>query len=142
MSHEVEALDSAEGGDGRRQAAAKAFALLETYLREHGPTPETPEVMFQLAELKWEEAKSQFLPQMARVQRRRREMQRAEEEEPACRTPPQPGLDLDLVAGALSEAAEGLSAVPQDRRGALSVWVFAALRGQGRSRRWCSSSAS
>ncbi|MCU1280817.1 MAG: hypothetical protein JWM53_4363, partial [bacterium] len=64
VSQEVEALiqqKEAMVAVKRRQG----IALLETYLREHGPTPETAEVMFQLAELKWEEAKSQFLSQMA-----------------------------------------------------------------------------
>src|SRR4051812_41927807 len=59
VSHEVEALIQQKEGEvavKRRQG----IVLLETYLREHGPTPETAEVMFQLAELKWEEAKSQF----------------------------------------------------------------------------------
>ena len=64
VSHEVEEMiqqKEAMVAVKRREG----IALLETYLREHGPTPETPEVMFQLAELKWEEAKSQFLTQMA-----------------------------------------------------------------------------
>jgi TolA-binding protein len=41
------------------------IALIETYLREHQPGPETAEVLFQLAELRWEESKAAFLAQMA-----------------------------------------------------------------------------
>jgi cellulose synthase operon protein C len=43
----------------------EGISLLEVYLREHGVTPETAEVIFQLAELKWEESKANFLSEMA-----------------------------------------------------------------------------
>jgi TolA-binding protein len=46
----------------RRKAGVK---LIETYLREHPNTPETAELLFQLAELKWEQSKANFLEQMA-----------------------------------------------------------------------------
>ncbi len=45
----------------RRGAGVK---LIETYLREHPGTPETAELLFQLAELRWEQAKADFLSQM------------------------------------------------------------------------------
>ena len=51
VSHEVEALiqqKEAMVAVKRREG----IRLLETYLREHGPRPETAEVIFQLAELK------------------------------------------------------------------------------------------
>ena len=97
VSHEVEAMiqqKEAEVAVKRRQG----IVLLETYLREHGPTPETPEVMFQLAELKWEEAKSQFMTQMAAFNAAV-EKCNGEKNKSACRTPPQPGLDLTSSQG-------------------------------------------
>ncbi|MGZ3426533.1 MAG: hypothetical protein ACXVCV_07785, partial [Polyangia bacterium] len=104
VSHEVEALISQKEAlvaVKRRQG----IVLLETYLREHGPTPETPEVMFQLAELKWEEAKSQFLTQMAAfnaaVEKCNEQKQKG-----LCRTPPQPGLDLTSSQGLYQKLLE------------------------------------
>ena len=91
VSHEVEALiqqKEAEVAVKRREG----IRLLETYLREHGPTPETAEVMFQLAELKWEEAKSQFLTQMTAFNAAVEKCNA--EKKPGCHTPPQPTLDL------------------------------------------------
>ena len=46
----------------RRRAG---IALIETYLREHPGTPETAELLFQLAELRWEQSKADFLAQMS-----------------------------------------------------------------------------
>lgn len=97
VSHEVEALiqqKEAMVTVKRREG----IRLLETYLREHGPTPETAEVMFQLAELKWEEAKSQFLEQMAAFNAAV-EKCNAEKNKPGCRVPPQPTLDLTSSQG-------------------------------------------
>ncbi|MDB4967310.1 MAG: Tetratricopeptide 2 repeat protein [Myxococcales bacterium] len=91
VSHEVEALIQRKEGEvavKRRQG----IVLLETYLREHGPTPETPEVVFQLAELKWEEAKSQFLQQMSAFNTAVENC--AKEKQARCKTPPQPTLEL------------------------------------------------
>lgn len=91
VSHEVEELlrrKEAEVAVKRRQG----IVLLEQYLREHGPTPQTPEVMFQLAELRWEEAKSQFLSEMAKFNAAVEECNKAKQK--GCRTPPQPNLDL------------------------------------------------
>ena len=91
VSHEVEALiqqKETEVAVKRREG----IRLLETYLREHGPTPETAEVMFQLAELKWEEAKSQFLTQMTAFNAAVEKCNA--EKKPGCHTPPQPTLDL------------------------------------------------
>jgi len=45
----------------RRKAGVK---LIEVYLKEHPGTPETSELLFQLAELKWEQSKADFLSQM------------------------------------------------------------------------------
>ena len=97
VSHEVEALIEQK----EAQVAVKrreGIRLLETYLREHGPTPETAEVMFQLAELKWEESKSQFLSQMAAFNAAV-EKCNAEKNKPGCHVPPQPGLDLTSSQG-------------------------------------------
>ncbi len=71
----------------------QGIALLEQYLREHGPTPQTAEVMFQLAELKWEEAKSQFLSDMATFNAAV-EQCNAQKGKAPCHSPPQPQLDL------------------------------------------------
>ena len=97
VSHEVEALiqqKEAMVTVKRREG----IRLLETYLREHGPTPETAEVMFQLAELKWEEAKSQFLEQMAAFNAAV-EKCNAEKNKAGCHVPPQPTLDLTSSQG-------------------------------------------
>jgi TolA-binding protein len=64
VSHEVEQLLKAKEGLVAEKRKA-AIALIETYLREHQPGPETAEVLFQLAELKWEESKATFLARMA-----------------------------------------------------------------------------
>jgi TolA-binding protein len=64
VSAEVEALirqKETEVADKRHIG----IKLLENYLREHKPGSETGEVLFQLAELRWEESKSRFLSQMA-----------------------------------------------------------------------------
>src|SRR5579884_767346 len=37
---------------------------------------------------------------------------------------------FEIVAGALCALIEGISEFPQNRRGTLSIWVFAALRRQ------------
>jgi len=64
VSREVEGLLKAKEAlvAERRKAG---IGLIETYLREHQPGPETSEVLFQLAELRWEETKANFLGQMA-----------------------------------------------------------------------------
>ena len=101
--------------------------------------------MFQLAELKWEESKSQFLSQMAALQRRRREVQQRAEARRgvvphAARSR---GLDLHLVAGAVPAAAR--SEYPQFRKIDAVLYLYGfSLRSEGkrRPRRWCSSSAS
>ncbi len=65
VSAEVEALlrkKEAEVAE-RRKAGVK---LIETYLREHPNTPEVGELLFQLAELRWEESKANFLADMVR----------------------------------------------------------------------------
>ena len=101
VSHEVEALIEQK----EAQVAVKrreGIRLLETYLREHGPTPETAEVMFQLAELKWEESKSQFLSQMAAFNaavEKCNAPKNKEANKPGCHVPPQPGLDLTSSQG-------------------------------------------
>jgi TolA-binding protein len=64
VSQEVEELlrkKEAEVAE-RRKAGVK---LIETYLREHPGTPETAELLFQLAELRWEQSKAEFLDKMA-----------------------------------------------------------------------------
>src|SRR4051812_46026258 len=64
VSSQVEQIlrqKEAQVGVKRREG----IGLLETFLREHQPTAETPEVIFQLAELRWEEAKASFLSEMA-----------------------------------------------------------------------------
>ncbi len=64
LSNEVEAiLREKERVVGEKRRAA--IALIEKFLREHKGAPEEPEVLFQLAELRWEESKSQFLVEMA-----------------------------------------------------------------------------
>ena len=113
-----------------RSSGARASRSLETYLREHGPTPETAEVVFQLAELKWEEAKSQFLTQMARVQCRRREVQakRKQPKLPARRR--RAGARSDVVAGALPAA---LKDYPQFRKTDAVLYLYGfSLRSEGK----------
>ena len=128
MSHEVEALieqKEAMVTVKRRQG----IALLETYLREHGPTPETPEVMFQLAELKWEESKSQFLTQMAAFNAAV-EKCNAEKQKGLCRTPPQPGLDLTSSQGLYQRL---LREYPQFRKTDAVLYLYGfSLRGEGK----------
>jgi tetratricopeptide (TPR) repeat protein len=54
-----------------KEAAAareEAIHLIEAYLAEHPNTAETPEALFKLAELYWEDAKVAFLGQMGRYQ--------------------------------------------------------------------------
>jgi TolA-binding protein len=65
VSAEVEALLRKKEQEvaERRKAGVK---LIETYLREHPGTPEVGELLFQLAELKWEESKANFLSDMVR----------------------------------------------------------------------------
>jgi TolA-binding protein len=87
----------------------EGIGLLETFLREHPPSAETPEVIFQLAELQWEESKASFLSEMAAYnaavekcsakdeekkpeKKRRGAVKLAEPEH--CKLPPQPALDL------------------------------------------------
>src|SRR4051812_25146178 len=88
----------------------EGIGLLETFLREHPPSAETPEVVFQLAELKWEESKATFLSEMAAFNAavekcsgreekkeekpKRRGAVRLAEPEQRCKIPPQPQLDL------------------------------------------------
>ncbi len=128
MSHEVEALieqKEAMVTVKRRQG----IALLETYLREHGPTPETPEVMFQLAELKWEESKSQFLTQMAAFNAAV-EKCNAEKQKGLCRTPPQPGLDLTSSQGLYQRL---LREYPQFRKIDTVLYLYGfSLRDEGK----------
>jgi cellulose synthase operon protein C len=92
------------------QKRQEGIRLIEIYLREHPHTPETAEVLFQLAELKWEEAKATFLSQMAvynaavekcasskepppKNEKKRRGAVRLAEPE-RCKLPPQPELEL------------------------------------------------
>ena len=64
VSSQIEALllKKEREVEGRRRAG---IALIETYLREHPNTPETAELLFQLAELRWEQSKADFLAQMS-----------------------------------------------------------------------------
>jgi TolA-binding protein len=128
VSHEVEALlkqKEAEVAVKRRQG----IGLLEQYLREHGPTPETPEVMFQLAELKWEESKSHFLGQMAAynasVEKCAQEKQKG-----ACRPLPQPNLDLTSSQGLYRRL---LTEYPKFRKSDAVLYLYGfSLRSEGR----------
>ena len=90
VSHEVESLLRAKEALVAEKRRA-GISLIETYLREHQPGPETPEVLFQLAELRWEESKSAFLSQMA-VHTAAAE--KCAKEGHGCRPPPMPRLDL------------------------------------------------
>ena len=92
VSHEVESLLKYKEALVAEKRKA-AIALIETYLREHPPGQETPEVLFQLAELRWEEAKAQFLTQMAVYTAGAEKCAKAKPEE-KCRPPAQPRLDL------------------------------------------------
>jgi TolA-binding protein len=67
ISHEIEALIQQKEHQvtERRQAA---IALLESFLAGHPHAPEEAEVLFQLAEMRWEEAKAGFLVGMAAYQ--------------------------------------------------------------------------
>ena len=64
VSQEVEALLRQKEREVAERRKA-GVTLIETYLREHPRTPETAELLFQLAELRWEEAKAEFLERMA-----------------------------------------------------------------------------
>ncbi len=127
VSHEVEALiqqKEALVAIKRREG----IRLLEQYLREHGPTPETAEVMFQLAELKWEEAKSQFLAQMAAFNAAVEKC--AEAKKPGCHTPPQPGLDLVSSQGLYERL---LKEYPQFRKTDAVLYLYGfSLRSEGK----------
>jgi TolA-binding protein len=127
ISHEVEALISAKEAEvqvRRRQG----IALLETYLREHGPTPETPEVIFQLAELKWEEAKSQFLAQMALSNAAIEQCAKAKDKR--CKAPPQPTLDLTSSQVLYKRL---LNEYPRFRKIDAVLYLYGfSLRGEGR----------
>ena len=127
VSHEVELLiqqKEAQVTVKRREG----IRLLETYLREHGPTPQTPEVMFQLAELKWEEAKSQFLTQMAAFNAA---VEKCNQEKKAgCHTPPQPGLDLTSSQGLYQRL---LKEYPQFRKTDAVLYLYGfSLRSEGK----------
>jgi TolA-binding protein len=90
VSAEVEALlraREAEVGVRRRQA----IQLLEAYLATQPPSEETPEVLFQLAELRWEESKAAFLALMAT---HNATVERCAREKHGCHAPSPPRLDL------------------------------------------------
>ncbi|MFI5290101.1 MAG: tetratricopeptide repeat protein, partial [Polyangia bacterium] len=100
VSREVEALLREKESEVAEKRKA-GIALIETYLREHQPGPETPEVLFQLAELKWEESKASFLAKMGAytgaVDACTQAKDRAEKQKqpaPRCAIPSQPRLDL------------------------------------------------
>lgn len=99
ISHEVEELLRAKEAQVAERRKA-GIALIETYLREHKPGPETSEVLFQLAELKWEAAKATFLSEMATynagVERcvKHNEKIKGDPKAARCKNPPQPRLDL------------------------------------------------
>ncbi len=126
VSHEVEALiqqKEAMVAIKRREG----IALLETYLREHGPTPQTPEIMFQLAELKWEEAKSQFLAEMAAYNAAVEKC--AQQKKAGCHTPPQPTLDLKSSQGLYARL---LKEYPQFRKTDAVLYLYGfSLRSEG-----------
>jgi len=92
VSHEVEALLRAKESLVAEKRKA-AIALIQTYLHEHPPGPETSEVLFQLAELKWEESKSSFLSKMAEHNAAAELCARARSNA-LCKPPPTPRLDL------------------------------------------------
>jgi TolA-binding protein len=91
VSHEVESLLKAKESLVAEKRKA-AIALIETYLREHPPGVETSEVLFQLAELKWEESKSIFLAKMAEHTAAAENCAKAKNNQ--CKPPPMPRLDL------------------------------------------------
>ncbi len=133
----------------------EGIALLETFLREHQPTPETPEVIFQLAELKWEESKAIFLSEMAaynaaveacssakeaeskekdkaeaKPERKRRGAIRLAEPE-HCKLPPQPQLDL---GSSQKLYARLIGEYPEFRKIDAVLYLYGfSLRSQGRS---------
>jgi TolA-binding protein len=92
VSQQVEDLLRAKEAQVAERRRA-GIALIEIYLREHPPSVETPEVVFQLAELRWEESKAQFLTQMAAYNAALEKCSKAQKGE-RCRTPAQPTLDL------------------------------------------------
>src|SRR5262249_46343954 len=90
ISHEVEQLirDKERLVADRRRAA---ITLYERFLVEHPGSPEEAEVLFQLAELRWEGAKAAFLVGMAAYQAA---VERCARER--CRErPAEPALHLD-----------------------------------------------
>jgi TolA-binding protein len=94
VSRDVEALLRAKEAEVAERRRA-GIALIETYLREHPPSAETPEVLFQLAELRWEESKSSFLSQMAAYNAAVEKCAKQKTgDRDRCKTPPQPALDL------------------------------------------------
>ncbi len=93
VSHEVESLLRAKEALVTEKRKA-AIALIETYLREHQPSTETPEVLFQLAELRWEESKAHFLSEMGSFNNAVEKCAAVTSRKDKCRTPPQPQLDL------------------------------------------------
>jgi TolA-binding protein len=124
VSKEVESLlrrKEAEVAVKRRQG----IALLETYLREHPPTPETPEVMFQLAELRWEESKASFLGEMAVYNAAVEQCAKAK-----CRPPAQPQLDL---SSSQSLYRRLIGEYPQFRKIDAVLYLYGfSLRSEGR----------
>jgi len=94
VSRDVEGILRAKEAEVAERRRA-GIALIETYLREHPPSVETPEVIFQLAELRWEEAKSSFLTQMAAFNAAVEKCAKTQKgDRDRCKTPPQPTLDL------------------------------------------------
>jgi TolA-binding protein len=128
VSHEVEELlrfKEAQVASKRREA----IGLLETYLRENGPTPQTPEIMFQLAELKWEEAKSQFLSEMAAYNAAVENCSK-QKIKAGCHTPGQPSLDL---TSSQSLYRKLLNDYPAFRKSDAVLYLYGfSLRSEGR----------
>jgi TolA-binding protein len=156
VSHEVEQLLKYKEQLVTEKRKA-AIALIETYLREHQPGEETPEVLFQLAELRWEESKASFLAQMAvyndaqlQCQKQREQAEKdakdkAEKERkekglsktPAaqvaqirCKTPAQPQIDLRSAQGLYTKL---IAEYPQFRKlDAVRYLLGFSLRSEGR----------
>jgi TolA-binding protein len=132
-----------------------AIGLIEKYLRETPASPETAEVLFQLAELRWEESKARFLSQMAlynnaaekcaaekraaedaakeaevKGEKRKTAIAAATPRE-RCSLPPQPLLDL---AGSQAIYRRLIAEYPDFRKIDAVRYLYGfSLRGEGRS---------
>jgi TolA-binding protein len=128
VSREVEELlrfKEAQVAQKRREG----IVLLEQYLRENGPTPQTPEIIFQLAELKWEEAKSQFLSDMGAYNNAVEACNKQKVKGP-CHTPPQPSLDLTSSQSLYKRL---LAEYPSFRKSDAVLYLYGfSLRSEGR----------